>query len=146
MSKMVYKQILRATNLPKTVNIEQNYMDYILDEGAHYHGAASKAKDVWYNHFIGFYTDKSNPEWGFGYADLKEMDYHYPIFTDKVEYQIEGEDNWKEKPYIVMFYGSDNCSKFIRFTTINEVVSFLNKEHKSIDQIEDNYQMEFYNS
>lgn len=142
MSKMIYKQILRATNLPKTVNIEQNSMDYILNTGKHA-SPYSVGKDVWYNHFIGFFTDKSNPGYGFGYKDIVSQEYHYPIFADKVDYQIECETDWVEKPYLVMFYGSDNQSQFVRFATLKETIKFINTNYKSIDEIDN---MQFYNS
>jgi len=146
MSKMLYKRILRATNLSKTANIEQNLMEYILSEGAHYTCAKNKDKDVWYNRFVGFFTDKSSPEWGFGYYDLKEKYIHYPLFADRVEHQIEDEEDYIQKPYLIMFYGSDNHSLFVRFATEVELLEFLVKDHKSMKQIESKYTMHFYNS
>ena len=146
MSKMFYKQVLRATNLPKTANIEQNLMDYILNEGAHSCRSSEDAIDVWRNKFVGFFTDNSNPEWGFGYHDLKDPIIHYPIFTDIIQRQLESEEDYLEKPYLVMFYGSDNHSLFVRFSTDTEVIQFLNKNHKSMEQIENNYDMHYYNS
>lgn len=103
----------------------------------------------WFDNFIGFKQFKSDEDHLFFayYSNDGNGDLYLPIYVGYNEEQIENESNI-DFPYLVMMYGSDNHSYFIRLKDekeVNKCLCFISK-CKSYSDIKNNYFVNFYNS
>ncbi len=104
----------------------------------------------WYHNFIGFKCFKKDEDHlFFAYCSNDGSDNIYlPIYIGYHLNPIENEENCKENPLIVMMYGSDNASYFIRLKDekeINKCLCFIS-ECESYSDIRNSYFTNFYNS
>lgn len=99
-------------------------------------------KEKWWANFIGFVVLNS---FHFGYYGKDNLIY-VPLYIGYEEFPLEHESNdiAKNNPYVLMFYGSDNYSDFIRFKSFDLLKNTLLV--KDLDAVRKNSQIHFYNS
>lgn len=146
MLNLKYKVIssLKNDNFQPRVNIHKSYIDTLEGKNNTEH---------WKDNFIGLYSFKSS-EMDFGYKSNIDLDtVHYPIFVGICDYEIENELTINPEldlnitKYVVMFYGCDNISYFLRFNEYNDLLIFLNKtinNFKTLDDFHNHYGKDFY--
>jgi len=150
-NSMLQKMVVRSLTNDKFTqnpNIDPHLIEYVKPKNK---------SDKWFDNLIGFYPMKKckGDQWyDFGYHDNDDPNIiYYPIFVGKADYELENETCENEyldvtvHDYVVMFYGSDNTSHFLRFCELKSVQDFLNDtltKFKDIGEIKDRYRNVFY--
>jgi len=153
-NSMLQKMVVRSLTNDKFIqnpNIDPHLIDYVNPDKRF-----SKKTDNWFNNLIGFYPMKKCKDgwYDFGYDDNSDDSIvYYPIFVGKANYDLENESYDNEAldvgihDYVVMFYGSDNTSHFLRFCELKSVQDFFNNyltRFKTIGELRDYYRNVFY--
>ena len=149
-NSMLQKMVVRSLTNDKFTqipDIDPHLIKYVK---------SNKKSDNWFDNLIGFYPMKKCKDgwYDFGYDDNNDDSIvYYPIFVGKADYELENETCENEyldvtvHDYVVMFYGSDNTSHFLRFCELKSVQDFLNNtltKFKTIGELRDYYRNVFY--
>lgn len=139
------KSILRKSKALFPLDAPLEYLSYAKGDNR-----IKKQNSLWWaDNFIGFKSFKKDEDHLFFayYSNDGNGDLYLPIYVGYDEDQIENEEN-VGSPYIVMMYGSDNASYFIRLKDekeVNKCLYFIS-ECESYSDIRNSYFTNFYNS
>lgn len=100
------------------------------------HQQDDKLSENWFSNFLGFVVLQ---DFVYGYNNYTPLYAGY----NKNPLENESEEIAKENPYILMFYGSDNYSDFIRFQSFVFLKGALSK---NLNKVRKNSQIHYYNS
>lgn len=134
-----------SAQLDKTnPGLSENLWSYATHTGG-------KVSSHWSNNFIGGVVSENQTgtyDWGYNLDESGRT--YYPIYIGYEEDPIEGESEElsREKPYILMIYGCDNSSYFLRAKDVkrlNKLIDEIGKS-KSIHDFLDTKDSYWYNS
>lgn len=142
------KSIVRKGKKLFSENAPIEHLSYAKNEREN---AVKKENSLrWFDNFIGFKQFKPDEDHLFFayYSNDGSGNLYVPIYVGYNPDSIEYDEGCEENPYIVMMYGSDNASYFIRLKSeeeVNECLCFIS-ECESYSEIKDSYFLNFYNS